>query len=94
MKAGVEHRVPLGDEARAILEQVRGLHPELVFPGQRSGKAMSDMTLTALLRRMKRTGITVHGFRSTFRDWVSDATGFSGDLAEHCLAHCVGSAVE
>lgn len=94
MKAGSEHRVPLGDEVRAILEQVRGLHPELIFPGQKGGKPVSDTTLRALLKRMKRTEITVHGFRPTFRDWVSDATDFSGDLAEHCLAHRVGSVVE
>lgn len=92
MKAGSEHRVPLTPKALAILEEVRGLHPELIFPGQKPDRPMSDMTMTKLLKRMGRMDITVHGFRSTFRDWVSEATGFSSDLAERCLAHAVGNA--
>jgi integrase len=98
MKAGVEHRVPLTPETMAILAKMQGLDAKLVFPGQKLGRPMSDMTLTALLRRLKVESdgkiVTAHGFRSTFRDWVSEATDISGDLAEHCLAHRVGGAVQ
>ncbi len=110
MKAGREHRVPLTNRARAILAEVGRLRrndddpAELVFPGQRrhadgSAKPMSDMTLAAVLRRMKMKepggqGITVHGFRSTFRDWAGDRTNFARDIVEQALAHRVGDATE
>lgn len=94
MKAGRVHRVPLPDRARAILDQVKPLTggEGLVFPGSK-GRPMSDMTLAAVLKRMK-IEATVHGFRSSFRDWVFEGTGFPGDLAESALAHVHGSAVE
>jgi len=94
MKAKKDHRVPLTTEALAALEITRGLDPDLVFPGQRRGKPMSDMTLTAVLRRMGRDEFTVHGFRSTFRDWAAERTNVPREIAELCLAHFVGSAVE
>jgi len=94
MKAKKDHRVPLTAEALAALEVACGLDPDLVFPGQRRGKPMSDMTLTAVLRRMERDEFTVHGFRSTFRDWAAERTNVPREIAELCLAHFVGSAVE
>lgn len=94
MKAKKDHRVPLTAEALAVLEKVRGLDKELVFPGQKRDKPMSDVTLLAVLRRMKLGHLTVHGFRSTFRDWAAERTTFPREIAELALAHEVGSAVE
>jgi integrase len=97
MKAGREHRVPLSAQARSILEGLRlqgGSGSELVFPGQRTGKPLSNMAFLMLLRRMKRDGITAHGFRSTFRDWVSEATNFPSELAERALAHTLADKTE
>lgn len=65
-----------------------------VFPGKRAGKPLSNMAGAMLLRRMERRDITVHGFRSTFRDWVADATEYSREVAEAALAHIVGNKVE
>jgi len=93
MKAKTEHRVPLSEEAQEIIESVRGFDPDLVFPGAKSGKPLSDMSLSAVLKRLEMP-VTVHGFRSTFRDWVSERTNYPRELAEMCLAHQVGSAVE
>jgi integrase len=94
MKAKKEHRVPLTAEALAALDKVRGLDPDLVFPGQRRGRPLSDMTLTAVLKRMGRGDLTVHGFRSTFRDWAAERTNAPREIAELCLAHFVGNAIE
>jgi integrase len=65
---------------------------DLVFPGK-SGKALSDMTLTAVLRRMK-VPATAHGFRSTFRDWAAERTAIPSEVAEMALAHAVGDQTE
>ena len=94
MKAGKEHRVPLSDAALAVLEASRR-EGGLVFPG-RKGTQLSDMSLTAVLRRMDRGDITVHGFRSTFRDWCSEAVGnaFPREVCEHALAHSLPDKVE
>ena len=98
MKANAEHRVPLTDPAMAVLEQARVLDDGsgLIFPSTvRRGKAMSDMTLTKLLRDNglgERT--TVHGFRSSFRDWASEKTNTDHAVMELSLAHTVGSNVE
>lgn len=95
MKAGKEHRVPLTSEALAVLEAMRETSTgELVFPGMRSGKPLSDMTLTAVLKRMERADLTAHGFRSTFRDWAAEATEYPHEMAEMALAHTVGNKVE
>ena len=94
MKAKREHRVPLSDEAVAILEQVKALDDEMVFPGQKRGKGLSNMAMLQLLRRIKRDEITVHGFRSSFRDWAAEQSGMPSEVAELCLAHEVGNAVE
>ena len=93
MKAGVEHRVPLSEAALGTLEQARPLCDTsgLIFPSPtKPGKTLSDMTLTKVLRA---TGLaertTVHGFRSSFRDWCAE-TGKPRELAEAALAHIVG----
>lgn len=93
MKAKKEHRVPLSRSALALLKKLPR-EGNLVFPGAREGKALSDMSLTAVLRRMQRTGITVHGFRSTFRDWCAESTGFPREVCEHALAHSLPDKVE
>src|SRR5262249_49476796 len=63
-------------------------------PGQRPGKPLSNMAFLMLLRRMKLVEVTAHGFRSTFRDWVSEATNFPSELAERALAHTVADKTE
>jgi integrase len=91
MKAGKEHRIPLSDAALALLAQ----HPRLneyVFPGQRGH--LSEKTMQLALRRMGQREITVHGFRSTFRDWASERTAFPREVAEMALAHAIPNAVE
>lgn len=94
MKGRKEHRVPLSDAALAVLKKAKAMRQgDYVFPGVRSGKPMSDMSLSMLLRRM-RPGITVHGFRSSFRDWAAEATHYANEVAEMALAHVVGNKVE
>jgi integrase len=95
MKAGREHRVPLSSAAVDVLR----LMPEVsdyIFPGQRQGSMLSDMSLTAVLRRMGRPEITMHGFRSTFRDWCAESAGnsFPREVCEHALAHSLPDKVE
>ena len=97
MKAGREHRVPLSNAAVELLEQLKAVKladTETVFPSVRDHKPLSDMTLTAVLRRMQRSDITVHGFRSSFRDWAAEATDYPQEMAEMALAHIVGNKVE
>ncbi|MGJ8572801.1 MAG: tyrosine-type recombinase/integrase [Hoeflea sp.] len=87
MKAAKEHRVPLSDSALRLLGE-RGSNNDLVFGSDtRPGKSISDMSMTAVLRRMKLDEITVHGFRSTFRDWAGETTGFPREVIEAALAH-------
>ncbi|WP_288483299.1 site-specific integrase [uncultured Novosphingobium sp.] len=96
MKAGATHEVPLSDRAMAILNDLKNdkVQPHhFVFPAQRSG-SLSDMTLSAVIKRMQQTGITVHGFRSTFRDWAGEETSFEREVIEMALAHTVASSVE
>jgi integrase len=93
MKAGREHRVPL---SRPVIDLLRSLPGDktpdlLLFPGMNG--PLSDMSLTAVLRRME-VEATAHGFRSTFRDWVSEHTDYPGEVAEMALAHAVGDKVE
>jgi integrase len=95
MKAKRDHRIPLTSEAVAILKPLFENRPsEYVFPGQKHGKPLSGMAMEMLLRRMKVKTVTVHGFRSTFRDWCGDETTFPREIAEAALAHKVGSDVE
>ena len=99
MKRGVAHRVPLSDEAIIVLDKVRGLDDELVFPSVKTGpqgetRAQSVMVFKSLLKRMKQEGFTVHGFRSTFRDWCSESAYADREVAEAALSHATGSEVE
>lgn len=94
MKAGEEHRIPLTDEMLAIIEALKALKSDCVFEGQRRHRPLSNMAMLMLLRRMKIEGVTVHGFRSTFRDWASEAASAPREVAERALAHKVGSEVE
>jgi integrase len=93
MKAGEEHRVPLSGAAVAILEMVRGLSSDLVFPNRQGAKPLSDMTLAKVLKTLN-APVTVHGFRSTFRDWAEETTSFPHEVKEAALAHKVKSKVE
>jgi integrase len=92
MKAGKEHRVPLSPSAVEILEQTKQLGGKYLFPGSQRSK-LSSMAMAMLLRRMKQD-ITVHGFRSAFRDWAAECTGYSHEVAEMALAHTISNAVE
>jgi integrase len=95
MKAGKEHRVPLSDAALAIVEDLHKLRDgDCVFQGGRAGQPISNMAMTMTLRRMGRGELTVHGFRSTFRDWAAERTGFPAEVAEMALAHTVSDKVE
>lgn len=94
MKASKEHRVPLAEEAIQLLKKLKGLDEIWVFPGAKKGRPMSNMAMLNVLKRMQRTDLTVHGFRSTFRVWVAERTAYPRELAELALAHAVGSAVE
>ena len=94
MKAGREHRVPLTDRALAILTEVAELGTTgFVFPGPKPDAPLSSMAMSMLLRRME-ADITVHGFRSTFRDWASEATSFPHEVCEMALAHTIGNKAE
>lgn len=96
MKANREHVVPLCARAIRIIErciELRIRNCDLVFPGMKLRTPMSDMTLTKLLREMKEP-YTVHGFRSAFRDWVSEETSHQSDVAEAALAHVVKDKTE
>ena len=95
-KTGKEHRVPLAPRAIELLKTVRAEHggEGYLFPGPEEGKPLSTGALERVLDRMKLSHFTVHGFRSSFRDWVGEATNFPSDLAEMSLAHIVGGDVE
>lgn len=95
MKAEVEHKVPLAPAAVDLLRSLES-SSSFVFPGQKDDKPLSDMSLTAVLRRLKRDDITVHGFRSTFRDWCAEAVGnsYPREVCEHALAHKLPDKVE
>lgn len=95
MKGRRVHRVPLSIRAIAIIEQMQAVRrSEFVFPGKQHGKPFGHTTLQGLLRRMGHDGITPHGFRSCFRDWVAEETNFQRETAEAALAHVVGDATE
>lgn len=95
MKGGKEHRVPLSAPALAIIETMTsGYSGEFLFPGGKRGEALSNMAMLALLRRMGRSDLTAHGFRSTFRDWAAERTNYPGEVAEMALAHTIESKVE
>lgn len=87
MKAGKEHTVPLSDWAIELLKSIPQGGPEdVIFPAPRGGQ-LSDMSMTAVLKRMDRGDITQHGFRSSFRDWAGETTAHPREVIEHALAH-------
>ncbi|MFN4357556.1 tyrosine-type recombinase/integrase [Sphingopyxis alaskensis] len=92
MKAGKEHRVPLSPRAIEILEAVKPLQMANLFPTDKRG-SLSTMAMTMLLRRMKQD-CTVHGFRSGFRDWSAECTGYAHEVCEMALAHVIGNKSE
>jgi integrase len=101
MKSGREHQIPLSDAAVKILAALPK-DSNIVFPGTR-GQALSDMSLTAVIRRMgdlhdwvdgDGSRVTVHGFRTTFRMWAAEMTNYPREVAEHALAHQLPDAVE
>lgn len=82
-----------------VLEQVKGLDADLIFPSAKRGargesQPLSDTVFNALMLRMKREGITTHGFRSTFRDWCSESAHADREVAEAALSHNTGNKVE
>jgi integrase len=95
IKAGKEHRVPLSPAVLSILETMKNEgSTNHVFPGGRGRAGLSNMAMLKLLERMGRSDLTVHGFRSTFRDWVSERTNFPREVAEMALAHAISDKVE
>jgi integrase len=95
MKAGKEHRIPLCDRAIAILEEMQKIRSgDFVFRGGKSRQPISNMAMAMTLRRLGRGDLTVHGFRSSFRDWAAERTGFPAEVAEMALAHTVSDKVE
>ncbi|EBS5894225.1 integrase [Salmonella enterica subsp. enterica serovar Fluntern] len=89
-----KHRVPLSDSAVALLEGLPRLkNNNHVFPAPRA-ETLSDMSLLAVLKRMGYTNLTQHGFRSTFREWASETTGYQHEVIEHALAHQLADKAE
>jgi len=94
MKAGREHRVPLSPRAIEIVKAMQALgRPPFLFPGPKPKAPLSSMAMAMLLRRMK-SDVTVHGFRSTFRDWASETTSFPHEVCEMALAHTIANKAE
>ena len=99
MKSGRPHRIPLSDEAVTLLEMLPtffnddGEQVDLVFPGLRGDKPLSDMSLTAAMRRMELSAVP-HGFRSTFTDWCAERTAYPAEVREMALAHAIGDGTE
>ena len=101
MKAGVEHKTPLSQRALDILEEIkREIAPEqwdanaYIFPGPKPGKPFSDAAMRAVLKRINRSDITVHGFRSTFRDWGAECTDHPPEVIKMALAHIIDDEVD
>ncbi len=97
MKAQREHRVPLSARALEILATMKAMAngpDSFIFPGQRPGRPLSDMSLAMLMRRMGASAHTPHGFRSAFRDWAGEVSPYAREVAELALAHAVGDATE
>jgi integrase len=95
MKAKRERRVPLSPPAIAIVRRLNAIRRnEFVFPGERLNKPLSNMSMLMMLRRLDRDNMTVHGVRSTFRDWAAEQTNFSREVAEAALAHVIADRTE
>ena len=93
MKAGNEHRVPLTAEVLSLLERLP-TREGFLFPGAKQDKSLSNMAMTMVLRKLGRDDLTVHGFRSTFRDWAAETTNHPNMVCEMALAHTIGNAAE
>ena len=97
MKAGRAHRVPLTEQTLAVLSKMMAA-PEgrstFVFPGGKTNEPLSSNAMLALLERMGRSKITVHGFRSSFRDWAGECTNFPNEVIELALAHTIKDKTE
>lgn len=95
MKSGREHKVPLSELAVAVVKAAKeSADGDLLFPGMREKKPLSNMACLAVLERMGRTDLTVHGFRSTFRDWAAERTNFPREVVEMALAHVIPDKTE
>lgn len=95
MKMEAEHRVPLAPDALSILKAMKkATSSDYVFPGRGRQRPLSSMAFLQLLKRMGRSDITVHGFRSTFRDWAAERTAYPREVAEMALAHAIENKVE
>jgi integrase len=95
MKAGREHRVPLSAAALVILNRMKETREsDFVFPGGKKSMPLSNMAMLAVLKRVGRDDLTAHGFRSTFRDWAAECTGFRSEVVEMALAHTIENKVE
>ncbi|MGA3063866.1 MAG: integrase arm-type DNA-binding domain-containing protein [Methylocystis sp.] len=95
MKSAREHRVPLSDRALFILDKlVQARTGELVFEGQRAGRPLSHNAMGKVMSRLGVDGVTIHGFRSAFRDWAGNETHFPREVCEAALAHAVGNQTE
>jgi len=95
MKAGKEHRIPLAARALEILHDLAGRREgAMVFPGQRIGKPLTGASMSKMLDLMNRSDLTIHGFRSTFKDWASETTNFANEISEAALAHAIDTRVE
>lgn len=95
MKAGKEHRVPLSEAALDVLTEAKKCTvDDVIFSGQRPGRALSNMAMVALLRRMKRLDVVPHGLRATFRTWCAERTNYPRELCEMALAHSIKDATE
>lgn len=95
MKAGKEHRVPLSDAALRLVRDRKDDPEALLFPSiENRDRPLSNMAMAMLLRRMGDDAITVHGFRSTFRDWAAERTNYANYVVEMALAHAIESKVE
>jgi integrase len=93
MKAGRQHQIPLCQRSLDLILIAQSLDPESEYIFSRNGKPLSSMAMLMMVRRMK-SGLTVHGFRSSFRDWVSEETDHSPEVAEMALAHTISNKVE
>ena len=95
MKAAREHKVPLSAAAIALLKDVAAIrHSDYVFPGYKHGRPLGHNGLWTVAKRAGGADITVHGLRSTFRDWAAERTNFPREVAEMALAHAIPNAVE
>jgi integrase len=94
MKARRPHRVPLSPAVLDVVARAKGRDEAWLFPGLKRGKPLSNMAMEMQLRRMKRGDVTVHGFRSSFRDWAAETTAFPREVCEMALAHAIESDTE